>query len=321
MNYWMFRVSNKWGDMSSDCLKNNFICCGWNMDMTRKRDEIIKQYPSASKMAIKFTYINEGDIVIMPISNGIAIGKVISKPIYRVDLPWKDTLNVEWLTKFYPRKNLPSSLQGSLKYRGTFLNLKNYTNEISAIINTGFKDYGAKYAEMQRDMENADVKTIEKHISSRNNLNFSDREFEQFILHLFELNYYGLTGQQGLTGKLNNQKQEAKDGKDLTMSIDYDDFDINIKFNIQVKHHEGNSNIHGINQISKSDDSDPFTKNIVVSTAYFSDDLQKKAKERNIILIGPEQLANIINDNFDRIIPIYQAKLNLFQSINPLKSI
>lgn len=68
------------------------------------------------------------------------------------------------------------------------------------------------------------------------------------------------------------------------MSIDYDDFDINVSFNIQVKQHEGTTNFNVLAQISKSNDNDPFTKNVVVTTGKLSDEIMKEAEEKKYII-------------------------------------
>ncbi len=162
----------------------------------------------------------------------------------------------------------------------------------------------------EQKLLNEQITAVSEHLSGRK-LSFQDREFEDFIIHLFELKY------SGLRGTSNNQKQEAKDGKDLTMSLDFDNFDVNVKFNIQAKQHEGNEGINSLFQISKSDDSDPYVKNVVVTTANLDENLRREAKEREIILFGPQELAEMIIDNFENIDREYQAKLNLFSLIKP----
>ena len=314
MNYWMFRVSNKWGNRAEFCFINNLVYCGWNIGLSiLDREEILKNNPESSKMAIKFTEIKKDDIIIMPVSNGIAIGRAIQKE-FRDDLDWQDTLKVEWLTKYYPRKDLSSRLQSSLKYYGTFLNLWRYSEELDKLIERGFTDLTKNYLESKLKKQDVIISDITEHINSNSNLNFQDREFEDFIMHLFEIHYSGLIGQK------NNQKQEAKDGKDLTMSIDYDDFDINVSFNIQVKQHEGTTNSSVLNQISKSSDENAFTKNVVVTTGKINDETRKKAKEMAIILFGAEELASMIFENFSSIDLVYQTKLNLYNSILSIKN-
>lgn len=91
-NYWLFRVSEKWGKRIHFCKENNLVYCGWNIGLSIiEPKEILKEHPWASRMAIKFCYIQEGDIIIMPNYGGIAIGIVKNKQL-RDDLDWKDTL-------------------------------------------------------------------------------------------------------------------------------------------------------------------------------------------------------------------------------------
>ena len=314
INYWMFRVSNKWGYRTRVCLDEGFVCCGWNIGLSNKEpSEILKNHPWASRMAIKFTYIKENDVIIMPVPGGVAIGRAKDK-VFRADLDWQDTLNIEWLTHYYDRKNLSSNLQSSLKYRGTFLSLNRYAPEFEQLISEDFISKSASHAKTKQNLAEQQLDSISKHLSSRS-LNFQDREFEDFVMHLFELNYPGITGHK------NNQRQEANDGKDLTMGIDFDDFDLNIKFNIQVKQHGGHASHNALTQISKSDDENHYVKNVVITTANLDDDIRAQAKDMKIILFGPRELAEMIIDNFENIDHEYQAKLNLFTSIKTLSEI
>lgn len=136
--YWLFRVSEKWDKRIDFCKKNNLIYCGWNIGLSSKTPkEVLEENPWASRMAIKFCYIQEGDVIIMPNYGGIAIGIAKNKQL-REDLDWQDTLNVEWLTKWYPEKDLSSKFQSRLKYRGTFLNLADLQSDIETLINSDF---------------------------------------------------------------------------------------------------------------------------------------------------------------------------------------
>lgn len=312
-NYWMFRVSNKWGYKTNFCFENNLVYCGWNVGLSYKsRDEILRDNPEASKMAIKFTYIKENDIIVMPVSGGIAIGKAKEKK-HRRDLDWQDTITVEWLTKFYPRKDLSSAFQSSLKYRGTFLNLNRYKSELRELIDNEFHNLDSRFQNIEEKRKAETIEEIAKHLNSNKNLSFQDREFEYFVMHLLELQY------EGLKGQINNQKQEARDGKDLTMSIDFDDFDVNVSFNVQVKQHEGEANKDSLFQISKSDDSDPYTRNVVVTTGRLTPEIREVAdkKKKKIILFGPEEIASMIFENFENIDEKYYAKLNMTRTIMP----
>ena len=133
-NYWLFRVSEKWGKRIDFCKENNLVYCGWNVGLSQKEPkDILQEFPWASRMAIKFCYIKEGDIIIMPNYGGIAIGVAKNKQ-FRADLDWQDTLNVVWLTKWFPRKDLSSKFQSRLKFRGTFLNLADLKADIETLI-------------------------------------------------------------------------------------------------------------------------------------------------------------------------------------------
>jgi predicted Mrr-cat superfamily restriction endonuclease len=225
-NYWLFRVSEKWGKKIDFCRENNLVYCGWNIGLsTLDTAEILRENPWASKMAIKFCYIQKGDVIIMPTYDGIAIGIAKDKQL-REDLDWQDTINVEWLTKWFPRKDLSSKFQSKLKYRGTFLNLKDLEIEIETLINAGFVSLSDNYNSKIELKRTDNIIKIAEHLNKRADIYFQDVEFERLILELFELNYLGFEGAK------NNQIQEAIDGKDLYLTYSIDELDLVIELNI-----------------------------------------------------------------------------------------
>ena len=233
---------------------------------------------------------------------------------YKEDLEWKDTLDVEWLTKYYPRKDLSSRLQTSLKYRGTFLWLERFRGELDQLVESGFNSADERYRQKQGELEAKSIAEIKDHLNDTTKLKFQDREFEDFVAHLFELNFNGLTATK------NSQRQEAHDGKDLTLSLDFEEFGLNVSFNIQVKHHGGDADKAGIIQIlkSKSTDPDPFTKSVLVTTGTLTDEMKSLSKDNEVYLFGPEEIAEMIFNNFSSIDKNYKSKLNLVNTLTAI---
>jgi predicted Mrr-cat superfamily restriction endonuclease len=311
-NYWLFRVSEKWGKRIDFCKENNLIYCGWNIGLSSKTPkEILIENPWASRMAIKFCHIEEGDVIILPNYGGIAIGIAKNKEL-REDLDWKDTLNVNWLTKWYPRKDLSSKFQSKLKFRGTFLNLADLKSDIETLINSDFvslKESFNQKIELER-VEN--IKTIAEHLNKRADIYFQDVEFEKFILELFKINYNGFEGFK------NDQRQEAIDGKDLCLTYAIDELDLFLELNIQVKQHTNKASFGGVFQINKSvnDDKNTLSRNILVTSGTVDDDFKKKALETNVYVYGPEDIAKMILDNYSDISEKYLQKLNIINRLS-----
>lgn len=135
-NYWLFRVSVHQNSRIKFCLEHNLVYAGWNIGLSLKTpQEILEENPWASDMAINFCYINEGDVIIMPYDEEIAMGIAKNKQL-REDLDWKDTINVEWLTKSFGFKKLTSNFQTKLKFSKTFLNLYEIKDEIESLISS-----------------------------------------------------------------------------------------------------------------------------------------------------------------------------------------
>lgn len=310
-NYWLFRVSEKWGKRIDFCKNNNLVYCGWNIGLSVKTPkEILQENPWASRMAIKFCHIQEGDIIIMPNFGGIAIGIAKDKK-FREDLDWQDTLNVYWLTKWYPRKDLSSKFQSRLKYRGTFLNLSDLKADIETLINSDFVSLKESFNKKLEQEKEENIKMIAEHLNKRADVYFQDVEFEKFILELFKINYNGFEGFK------NDQRQEAIDGKDLCLTYAIDELDLVVELNIQVKQHTNNASFGGVSQISKSvnDDNNTISRNILVTSGNVNDDFKKKALEKSVYVYGPEDIAKMILDNYSDISDKYLQKLNIINRL------
>ncbi len=313
-NYWLFRVSEKWGKRIDFCKQNNLVYCGWNIDLSNlDPKEILNDCPWASRMAIKFCYIKEGDIIIMPNYGGIAIGIAKNKQL-REDLDWKDTLNVKWLTKWYPLKDLSSKFQTRLKFRGTFLNLADLEPEIETLISSEFISLKESYNLKIEQEREGSIKRIAQHLNKRADVFFQDEEFEKFILELFRLNYNGFEGFK------NDQKQEAVDGKDLCLTYAIDELDLIVELNIQVKQHTNKASFGGVFQITKSQNDVPNTlsRNILVTSGAIDDDFKIKALEHKVYVYGPEDIAKMIVDNFSDISPNFLQRLQIVNQIEIL---
>lgn len=311
-NYWLFRVSEKWGSKINFCTENNLVFCGWNIGLSSKSPEkILQENPWASRMAIKFCYIQEGDVIIMPNYSGIAIGIAKSKQ-FRDDLEWKDTINVEWLTKSYPKKDLSSKFQTKLKYRGTFLNLADLKSDIETLIDSEFVSLNDNYTQKLVQVREENITLIAEHLNNRAAVYFQDIEFEKFILELFKLNFNGFEGYK------NNQRQEAIDGKDLCLTYVIEDLDVAIELNIQVKQHTNNASFGGVFQINKSvnDNNNTLSRNILVTSGLIDDAFKTKALiEHNVYVYGPDDIARMILDNFSEISSAYLSKLNIVNKL------
>jgi len=314
-NYWLFRVSEKWGKKIDFCKNHNLVYCGWNIGLSSNTPtEILKENPWASRMAIKFCYIQEGDVVIMPNYGGIAIGIAKNKQL-RDDLDWKDTLNVEWLTKWYPRKDLSSKFQSKLKFRGTFLNLADLKIDIELLINSEFVSLKESYNQKIEHEREENIKKIAQHLNKRAEIYFQDVEFEKFILELFKLNYNGFEGFK------NDQRQEALDGKDLCLTYAIDELDLFVELNIQVKQHTNKASFGGVFQIKKSlnDDKNTLSRNILVTSGIVDDSFKTEALEHNVYVYGPEDIAKMILENFSDISSNYLKKLNIVNHLTILE--
>jgi predicted Mrr-cat superfamily restriction endonuclease len=253
----------------------------------------------------------------MPYPNNIAIGKVISLNKYDKNKYDDDRANyyqVEWIVKSYPRNELNSDFQTTLKYKATILDISYYINKIETILENQKKGiFGLRdeYTMLSSKQRNEDILDIYKHINNRGNIKFQDTDFEYFILDLLKIAY-------NLEGEKNSVQNEAIDGRDLILYLNYNEIGISVQWNVQVKQHSNITDSYSIEQILRSKSSETEI-NVVVTNADFETSEKQFAQKNNVILITGRILASLIYDNFEKLsdkYPDYLAKLGLIKKIS-----
>lgn len=318
----MFRDRNFWRS-----LQNNEITYGWS-DFNLGKFGSDPEYQIEVKKALSkwgslshvhlinlFCKASAGDTVIMPYPGNIAIGIISAGPFYDLSPEREETdscnyFKVDWKIKALPRTELSSNFQTSLKYRKTFLDIHYYAEEINTILETAKDGHYSYFSEIKTKEAVEKLSLTEKlstHLSDRSKLHFSDNEFEEFVLYLLELSY-------GLTGIINSKFAEASDGRDLVLSMDYEDIGVNIDFNVQVKQHDQITNREAIDQICKSQQM-PDSKNLVATNAHFTPEDILYAREKQVILFDGSRMARAIVDNIDQIDEQYLAKLGIIKTL------
>jgi len=323
-SFWLFRTLDNYY-----CLEHNTINYGWS-DFSLyddyfecSYDELREEFGSRAREVSNCFKIRKGDILIMPLKweGGIAIGEVLSEHILyseSEELYKKDMSNyfeVKWITEYYDRTDLPAEIQSTLKYRRSNLNIDDYEETFEKIIedtNKGINSDEEKYGVSVADQRMQDILLIHEIISNRS-AKMIDTDFERFILDLFGISF-------NLEGYKNTAYNESEDGKDIMLSFkNFQSLGLDLlSWNIQIKQHVGETNSWAIEQISLSDNSKPFVFNVVVSSAKFSESAREKAKEKNVILIDGEHLAEIIYDNFEKIPVHHKRKLGLIISLKQI---
>ena len=170
-----------------------------------------------------------------------------------------------------------------------------------------------RYSLQVAEGRKSDINDIHTVISARQ-ARMSDTDFERFVLDLLMRSF-------NLEGEKNTGHLEATDGKDLMVySKSFQGLGLpSISWNVRVKQHAGETDEYAVNQISMSDNSELYVHNVVVSSTRFSEKAKTTAKERNVVLIDGEKLAEIIYDNFDKIPLQHKRKLGFIQTIRRLE--
>jgi predicted Mrr-cat superfamily restriction endonuclease len=319
-NVWMFRTLD-----NHHCLVNNTVNYGWSdYDLqewaNRSSEDKREEFGSRVREVACALAVKKGDIIVMPLKweGGVAIARVLSEHIEHSDSEelyandMSNYFNVEWLTQFYNRTDLPAEIQSTLKYRRSILNIDYYRAEFDQIIantSSGVLADEERYSLQVAEGRKSDINDIHTVISTRQ-ARMSDTDFERFVLDLLMRSF-------NLEGVKNTGHLEATDGRDLMVySNSFQGLGLqSISWNVQVKQHAGETDEYAVNQVSMSDNSEMYVHNVVVSSTRFSEKAKSTAKERNVVLIDGENLSEIIYDNFDKIPLHYKRKLGFIQSL------
>ena len=311
------------------CFSNNRVVLGWS-EINFSQETLGRSYleikavvdstgwyknsrslGQASGIIFRASQIKKGDIIIVPRYQSVAVAEVVSEHVLfdgSDDMLKNDISNyylVNWIHRTYPKTLLSSNFNSTCKFRQTVIGLDYYKDDIEKIIqDTDILPIDQKYLEKREELALNNVEHIFNHIRSRDNVKFSDDDFELFVKHLFEITF-------NLKGEINSKLKEFENGRDIV-------FNVNglgeIQWNVQVKQHQDETGEGAVNQILKGGIATNEI-NMVVSNTYFSTEAKKLADENNVILVDGYAMAEIIYENFQGIELEFKAKLSLYERI------
>ena len=258
-----------------------------------------------TKQIKRFFNIKKGDYVIVPFSGAIAIAEVIGDKTYHPidkNFPYgENRIAVRYLKHkdgfFIPRKHLTTALQNRLKVRMTVCNLNQFSDDLNKHINS---------------INNNTLYTWTT--EQENKLNMKVEQFKTELLSRFRSNknIYLKAGGLGLE-LIVKEILEAKGykasipGKNLRSGIE--DVDIiatrDLEFShkqelilIQVKHHKGVTNSHGVKQVYEyevSEEDYASINRVLLTTAEFKN--IESANSYDITVLAGIDFINWIYEN------------------------
>lgn len=318
--YWLHRISY-YGEVSYDLLKKGYLTIGWSMFLD-KPEELIKtirgqengiefrkytekkEVTSTSRWALwNFGKMNKGDIVLVPMYGGeFGVYKVINEiqPIsniklnnfiasneeeyeildsYLVKTSNKEVIDlgffveVESILKYKdpkPRDYAESSLISRMKIRQTNADISDLADEVNNAIVA--KEPHDVYSIFMEEVKNKFI---------------NDKIFNEYTPDQIELlveQYFLSVGADNV--KINAKNESGKpEGSDVDVTAQFTD--LKTTYYVQVKKHEGETDMHGLEQIKgyidnvnkNLDDENEVNIAWFLTTAVFAEDVKQKVKE------------------------------------------
>lgn len=308
-------------------INDNKIGYGWKQINFASHDninslikEIIDKNGSIGRMTNQVkNYFNlrEDDIVIVPLGKSIAIAKVIGKKLFEPLFTrghGANQVRVEFFRKGnkiirIPRSALKQNLESRLKLRTTIGDLSRFSKEIEHLIenlnnygdfeiNNSFQEKVDFYEqEFKKDLLNAICK-------GNTRLKAGGRGLEEFVKELLEIEGYS---QVDILDKKNG---EGIADVDIQATSENNPFLKDIL--IQVKHHNGETSKHAINQlIAYEAEATSNAYKWVITTGHISDESKLHAEENQINIMEGEQFVDWIYTNLNKLSRKTKANLGI----------
>nr|WP_313426400.1 restriction endonuclease [Moraxella sp.] len=270
-----------------------------------------------AKSVKRFFDLNQGDIVVVPLTKSIAIGKVEGTKFYDESLA-KDYACKLVRVNFFrdkqgnivriPRKDLNTNLETRLKIKTTIADLSDLKSEVEKVVQqleTGEAYVQDSYILQKQDEAITSFKqNLLKAITKGTvKLEAGGRGLELLIAELLKLEDY----------QASIQAKNAFLGiADVDIIAEKSDSFATHTLLIQVKHHIGTTDSHGIKQLIAFDDRGyENAKKILITTADISEESREMAESHDIQVINGEQLMDIIYQHIRKLSQKFKTQLGI----------
>jgi len=271
----------------------------------------------------RFYAIRDNDVVVAPVPYAVAIGIATGGLLFddasvAVDRPNQRRVNfprdAEGRVITIPRTSFSEAFQRRLRVQGMTVNdLDEFADEIQvarASLSSG-ADYtwqNQVLAQMSKQQDEFKKNLLENIRSGRTNLRTGGVGLEHLVRELLEA--------EGYKARVLSKRQFGTYA-DADVQASRTDRCASVKLLVQVKHHHGFSNEHGIQQleeirnahVGEYDDH----QNVFVTSAAVSDELRKAAELANVTVLAGLELADWISEQIGRLSPETKLALGVYE--------
>ena len=321
-NYYMVRIKDNRFDLAES---KGVVGIGWSeydfSTMSVEDVDVITDVSISTKKrnAIKrFIGIQKGDIIIVPHWNCIWLAEASDKHIY--DETSKDTdianqIMVKYQTakdgsiRLFPRNSLSEGLSRRLRMQGGYvLDLKEYGEEIQRIYDN--TDYSI--STLAAEHENKIIEDFKEQLlydicNGNVFLKAGGRGLEELVYELFEI--------EGFDAHI-LPKTAFSDTGDADVKAEKHFANSQITILAQVKHHRGNTGMHGVRQLEElksNGENLDCDKLMLITSGSISDEVRNEAENNDIVAMDGKELVDWIceNGNISKLSKETRARLRI----------
>lgn len=270
----------------------------------------------------RYFNLKSGDVVIVPLAKVVAFAVVEGTKSHSIDPNIKygeNRISVNYLTDkdgnvaYFPRRDLQTKLETRLKIRTSIASLDGFSGELETIVSDLklHKIYTAsKEIAEKREQEIYDFKrSLLQRLKSGEKIwiDANGRGLEELVQEIFQAHDYDthIPGKNKVKGVADVDVIATK-ANNLTGDLE--------ATLIQVKHHRGATDIHGIKQLADYEyeiDTYDYYRKVLVTTALVEKEEREEAATQNIKVIDGEALVDWIYDNINGLSENTQKKLGV----------
>lgn len=276
----------------------------------------------------RFKSIKRGDIIVVPVTNGVVLGEALGVEHFEVAEIAKNCANqqeVQFLDpqgklREIPRTTLPGRMQSRLKIRSSVIDLAEFKSELVGYLGKiqagqvidAKSDFDARVNSLKEAVKAELLKNIR---TGKTKLSAGGKGLEKLIAKLLKIDGFEVIplSTRVFPGSHADADIEAKKIVMLGNSIEL----TSNKYLIQAKHHDGNSPVNGIEQLIEIKNT---TKGkaiyadhelIFITTGKVDDNMRQLGEDNDISIMDGEEFVDWIMNSTAHLSEEIKAELGI----------
>lgn len=272
-----------------------------NIDVGRKENQIRR-----------FFNIQSGDLIVVPVNRAILLARATGIKSFGLDVHYGENRvgaeflrNLDGSLKRVPRDDLSNALETRLKIRMAIAPLDEFAEELEHLYknleNGGHSSISSQYEAQNNDL----VVEVKKELLNRiqkggTYLSSGGEGFERLVMELIELEGYSVH---------RPSKNHYSGIADVDIEAYREDRFTQSKLLIQVKHHQGKTDNHGVKQLAAIEEEG--VQRWLITSALIEDDTKTYAESNDVQIMDGAEFVDWLFEQAHRLKITTRSRLGL----------